>query len=86
MDNNTNVPYIVFEGEQARSERQIKRLFIALVITIVLLFASNAFWLYEWTQYDYVPTETEYVQDGEGTNVIGTGNEVLYGTEVSHKN
>ena len=81
-----DVPYIVYEGAEARAERHIKRLIIALVLTVVMLFASNAFWLYEWTQYDYVSTETEYVQDGEGTNVIGAGNEVLYGAEIGHQN
>lgn len=81
-----DVPYIVYEGAEARAERHIKRLFVALVLTIVMLFASNAFWLYEWCQYDYSSTEVEYSQDGEGTNVIGTGNEVLYGTEISHTN
>lgn len=81
-----DVPYIVYEGAEARAERHIKRLFVALVLTIAMLFASNAFWLYEWCQYDYSSTEVEYSQGGEGTNVIGTGNEVLYGTEVSHTN
>ena len=43
-----DVPYIVFEGEQARSERHIRRLIIALIVAVALLFLSNAFWLYEW--------------------------------------
>ena len=84
MNDEKNVPYIVYEGAEARAERHIKRLIVALVLTIVLLFASNAFWLYEWTQYDY--SSVEYSQDGKGANVIGTGNEVLYGTEVGHTN
>lgn len=40
-ENNFNVPYIVFESSQANNERTIKRLIIALVITIVLMFATN---------------------------------------------
>lgn len=76
MDNK-DVPYIVYEGAMASSERHIKRLIIALIICIILLFGSNAMWLYEWCQYDYVDeVETTYTQDGEGINVIGNANEV----------
>ncbi len=73
-----NIPYIVYESTLATSERHIKRLIIALVICIVLLFVSNAAWLYYESQYDYVSTEesTTYSQDGEGTNIIGSLNEV----------
>ena len=35
------VPYIVFEGEQARHERTVRRLVIALLISIALIFVSN---------------------------------------------
>ena len=31
------VPYIVFEGEQARHERTVRRLVIALLISIALI-------------------------------------------------
>lgn len=37
-----DVPYIVYEGEQARNERHIKRLWVALIVAIIALFASNA--------------------------------------------
>ena len=53
-----SVPYIVFESAEARADRRNKRLVIALVITIILLFLSNAIWVYEWMFYDYVSTET----------------------------
>ena len=48
-----NVPYIVYEGTIARFERTVKRLIIALIIAVILLFASNMAWLYEWSLYDY---------------------------------
>lgn len=82
----TSVPYIVYEGSEARAERHIKRLIIALIVVVTMLFATNLAWLWVWQQYEVVDTEVTYSQDGEGTNVIGTGNEVLYGTEVSHTN
>lgn len=70
------VSYLVHEAALARAERVIKRLFIALCIAIVALFACNALWLYAWMQYDYESTEvsTVYSQTGEGTNIIGEGN------------
>lgn len=56
-----NVPYIVYEDTMARFERTIKRLIYIVIITIVLLFATNAVWLYEWNQYDY----SDVVVDGQ---------------------
>ena len=77
-----NVPYIVHESSMARTERQIKRGWIALIVAVCLLFASNAAWLYAWCQYDYSSGETIYQQDGKGTNIIGDSNEVdNYGAE-----
>ena len=77
-----SVPYIVHESSMARMERQVKRGWIALIVAVCLLFASNATWLYAWCQYDYSSEETIYQQDGEGTNIIGDSNEVdNYGAE-----
>lgn len=78
-----SVPYIVYEGAQARQERTVKRLVSVIVICVILLFVSNAIWLYAWTQYDYTneSSTTSIVQDGRGINVIGNDNEVNDGTE-----
>lgn len=77
---NNSVPYIVYEGAQAKNERTVKRLVIALIIAVALIFASNMAWLHFMSQYDYSGTETKtlemYSQDGEGTNIIGDSNEV----------
>ena len=78
-----NVPYIVHESSMARMERQIKRLWIAVIIAVCMLFASNAAWLFCWMQYDYSSGTEEYIyqQDGKGTNIIGDSNEVNNVTE-----
>lgn len=77
-----SVPYIVHESSMARMERQVKRGWIALIVAVCLLFASNVAWLYAWMQYDYSSEEIVYQQDGEGTNIIGDSNEVDdYGAE-----
>lgn len=81
MDNEQmTVPYIVFEGSMARSERHIKRLVIALIIAVVMIAVTNIAWLYYESQFDTV----EYSQDGAGINNINTGEQgnILNGTEV----
>lgn len=65
------IPFIVFESAQARSERTIKRLVIALIMTIIFLFLSNAFWIKALSEYEY--EEVFYEQDGEGLNSINFG-------------
>lgn len=69
------VPYIVFESEMARHERINKRLMIALVITIALLFISNVIWLWTFGQFDF-ETETVTLDAASGNaNYIGDGSE-----------
>lgn len=43
-----NVPFAVYDLAQARSERHIKRMWIALLVAIALIVVSNAVWLYAW--------------------------------------
>lgn len=83
-ENNMTVPYIVYEGAQARHERTVKRLIVIIIIAISMLFASNAIWLYVWSQYDTV--EYDYTQDGRGVNIIGSENEVNQnGAEIDYE-
>lgn len=77
-----NVPYIVHESTMSRMERQLKRMFIAVIVAVIALFASNAAWLYAWWQYDYVSESFEAEQDGNGVNIIG-GGDVNYGPETN---
>ena len=69
------IPYIVFEGEQARHERTVKRLVIALLVSIALMFASNMAWLWFFNQFDY---ESDMVtvnsqEEGNATYMGGDG-------------
>ena len=79
MDENRNVPYIVYESAMTRAERTIKRLTTIAIIAIVLMFVSNFAWMYEWLKFDTI----SYEQDGEGVNNVnlGTQGDVLNGTE-----
>lgn len=73
-----SVSYIVYESSQARMERQIKRLWIALIIAVCLFFVSNAIWIYAWTQYDY--ESYQITADGSGNaNYIGQDGDIYNG-------
>ena len=81
-----NVPYIVHEASMARMERQIKRLWIAVIVAVCLLFASNAAWLYAWCQYDYSSNEIvveQDAQDGGNANYIGNDGDIINGLPES---
>lgn len=63
------IPYVVYESAMTRADRHIKRLVIALVVAILMIFASNAIWLYSWMQYDYVSAEHTTTVDAEGDGI-----------------
>lgn len=89
MDNNKkiekanlpeNVPFAVYDLAQARSERHIKRMWIALLVAIALIFASNVVWLYAWMQYDYESYEVS--ADGDSNaNYIGQDGNIYNGSQ-----
>lgn len=48
------------------NQKQAKRWFVAFVITMAALIGTNAYWIYQWSSYDYVS------QDGEGYNYFNS--------------
>jgi hypothetical protein len=88
---NKNVSYAVFEGVQIRHERTLKRLIIALSISVILMFATNALWLYAWCQYDYsseqsTVTVEQDAKDGGNANYIGNDGDIANGVSESNEN
>ena len=84
MNEYKDIPYIVFEGAMSRNERHIKRLIIAFVIAVLLLFTSNMIWLYAWCQYDYTGDECVVTIDGQeggNANYIGHDGDITNGTD-----
>ena len=66
----------------AFAERMVKRLWIALIICICLIFASNACWIYAWMQYDYSSEKTIVDvngDDGGNANYIGNDGDIVNG-------
>lgn len=83
MDNEKMmIPYFAHEAEVMRQEKHMKRLWIALVISILCILISNLVWIWYINQYDFV----SYDQDGEGVNIIGDSNEVENGAEIQSEN
>lgn len=87
MDENeklTTIPYIAFESAQARNERIVKRLIAALILVIVLLFATNAIWIYEWMSYDYIEEDQDVIVDAGDrgmANYIGNDGDIVNGED-----
>lgn len=82
------IPYIVHEGDMARQERTIKRLWILCILLIILLCGSNAAWFYHESQYeDVVTTTQEVIQDNDnGTNNLVGGDGVITNGKADCKN
>ena len=62
-----DVPYIVHEGDVARLERVIKRMWVLVLSLIILLFASNAAWIWWESQYETIET-TITQENADGYN------------------
>lgn len=68
------IPYFVHEAEVMRMEKHTRRLWVALLVAILAILASNIAWLWYINQYDFV--DYDFEQDGYGVNIIGDGNGV----------
>ena len=69
------VPYAAFESSMSRAERIIKRLVIALIVVIVLTFASNVGWLIYANNNGNTNSSYTVTQQGNPTSIIGDGND-----------
>lgn len=83
-----DVPYIVYESAMARAERHVKRLVIALIMALIMIFASNIAWLYVWNSYEYVGDSSEVTIDSDNgvANYIGQDGDITNGTYNSKEN
>lgn len=67
MNENQNIPYIAHEAGMARMERANKRLWILLIVLACMLLGTNAAWIVYESQFQYVTsTEQEVEQDADG--------------------
>ena len=79
------IPYSAHESTVARFERTVKRLIIALIVAVLLMFASNLAWLYAWNQYDYSSEERNIEVDAKDgiANYIGGIGDIINGADQS---
>lgn len=84
MENQTQVPYIVHEGIVVRLERQLKRMWIAIIIAVVALLGCNVAWLLYLNQYDFQSYDYDVSTVGGGNaNFIGQDGDIYNGTGES---
>lgn len=66
-----DIPYIVFESTTARMERTIVRLWVALIVVLFFLMATNIAWITYESQFEETSTTiTQDVDSGESGNAI----------------
>lgn len=81
------IPYLVHEGQMARMERTIKRLWILCIILIVLFVGTNGYWIWYESQFVEVTTVTQDTSwDGDSSVVLNGTGEVIYNERTSEAN
>ena len=84
-----NVPYIVHESDMSRLERQLKRLWVVILVLILLLVGSNCAWLWYESRFETVETIEEIVVDAEDdgiANYIGNDGDIINGESNGKEN
>jgi len=77
---NLSVPYDVHMKAMELEERHIRRLVYTIIFTIILLFASNAAWLWFFNQFTISAESTVTVDGKEGTaNYVGGNGDITNG-------
>ena len=84
-----SVPYIVHESDMSRLERQLKRLWIVILVLIFLLVGTNIVWIVYESQFETVETVEEIVVDADENgiaNYIGNDGDIINGEGYSKEN
>ena len=67
------IPYIVHEGDMARQERTIKRLWILCILLIILLVGTNIALIHYENQFMDEVTVTQDSETGTNNDLGGNG-------------
>lgn len=79
----TMVPYVVYEGAMARAERHAKRLFIALICSVIALVGCNVAWLVYESQFNYDAYSVDLSAETGNANFIGNDGTIINGETES---
>ena len=78
------IPFVAHEAEVSRQERQIKRMWIALIVAIALMFFTNIIWVGVFSSYDYSSEEIIVdAEDNGNANYIGQDGNIYNGEDNS---
>ena len=66
-----SVPFIAHEAAMARMERQIKRLWITVLVLIVMLVSPNGAWIWYEGQMETICQEVTQEADTGTNNFVG---------------
>ena len=78
----TTVPMVVVENERAHNAVIIRLLVRVIVLLVVLIFASNAFWV--WRDSEYEDIYVDQQNDRGINNYIGNDGDI-YNGETDHQ-
>lgn len=81
-----SVPYIVHESDMSRLERQLKRLWIVILVLIFMLVGSNCAWLWYESQFETVETVQEVIQEADNGENHFIGGDVIGETDHTNHN
>jgi hypothetical protein len=77
------VPYIAHQSAAARQERQMRRMWIVILVLIGALIGTNLAWIIYNSQFEVVEetTETNVTQENDNgdNNYIGNDGDITYG-------
>lgn len=74
------LPVYVYEAQEARHERREKRLIIAVIIAVIIMFLSNVAWFVFVSQYEVAVSDVIVDTEGEGNaNYIGQDGDIHNG-------
>jgi hypothetical protein len=84
MEKDEKISYFVHEGEMARMERHVKRLFIMWIVTFAALVLTNIGWIVYENQFQDVVTETYTAETDQGGTAIANGSGEVHVNDESN--
>ena len=75
------IPYVVHQSAAARQERQMRRMWIVILLLICALIGTNLAWEIYNSQFEIVEESVMVEQDNESgdNNYIGNNGDITYG-------
>ena len=83
------IPYAAYQSTAARQERQIRRMWIIVLVLIGALIATNLAWIVYENSFEEVITTEEIIVDADdngNANYIGQDGNIYNGEDYSKEN